>query len=71
MQGALKPMGFQDAPPPVHCEGVGTGRLEDDPATVARQRFGCELLVASALPREKSPALIETPARDHAHEEQP
>jgi transcriptional regulator with XRE-family HTH domain len=71
MQGALKLMDFEDAPPLVFYEGVGTGRLEDDPATVAQQRFRFDLLVASALSREKSLAVVEALAQDYAHEEHP
>ncbi|MFF4254144.1 Scr1 family TA system antitoxin-like transcriptional regulator [Streptomyces sp. NPDC001663] len=69
MEGALKLMEFEEAPPLVYFEGVGTGRLEDDPATVTRLRFRFDLLVASALSREKSLALIEALAQDYAHEE--
>ncbi|EST27916.1 helix-turn-helix domain-containing protein [Streptomyces roseochromogenus] len=71
MQGALKLMEFEDAPPLVYYEGVRTGRLEDDPATVTQLRFTFDLLVASALSREKSLALVETLAQDCAHEEHP
>lgn len=71
IQGALKLMEFEDAPPLVYYEGVGSGRLEDDPATVAQQRFRFDLLVASALSREKSLAVIEALAQDYTHEEHP
>ncbi|MFG2553228.1 Scr1 family TA system antitoxin-like transcriptional regulator [Streptomyces sp. NPDC048581] len=71
MQGPLKLMDFEDAPPLVYFEGVGTGRLEDDPATVARLRFTFELLAAAALSPEKSLSLIEAVAQDYAHEEHP
>jgi len=71
MQGALKLMEFEDAPPLVYYEGVRSGRLEDDPATVAQLRFRVDLLVASALSREKSLALIEALAQDYTHEEHP
>ncbi|GHH30653.1 helix-turn-helix domain-containing protein [Streptomyces lanatus] len=71
IQGALKLMEFEDAPPLVYYEGPGTGRLEDDPATVAQQRFRFDLLVACALSREKSLALIEALAQDYDHEENP
>ena len=71
IQGALKLMEFEDAPPMVYYEGPGTGRLDDDPATLAQQRFRFELLVASALPQQKSLALIEALAQDYAHEEHP
>ncbi|MFE2641697.1 Scr1 family TA system antitoxin-like transcriptional regulator [Streptomyces nigra] len=71
MQGALKLMEFEDAPPLVYFEGVGTGRLEDDPATVRRRRHTYELLAACALSPYKSLALIEAMAQDYAHEEHP
>ncbi|MFF0461549.1 helix-turn-helix domain-containing protein [Streptomyces mexicanus] len=71
MQGALKLMEFEDAPPLVYFEGVRIGRLEDDPATVARLRLVFDLLVASALSPEKSLALVEALAEDYAHEEHP
>lgn len=71
MQGALKLMEFEDAPPLVFYEGVSIGRLEDDPATVVQQRFRFDFLVASALSREKSLVLIEELAQDYAHEKHP
>lgn len=71
MEGSLKLMDFEDAPPLVYFEGVRTGRLEDDPATVAQLRLTFELLAASALSPEKSLALIEALAQDYAHEELP
>ncbi|MDN3023409.1 helix-turn-helix transcriptional regulator [Streptomyces sp. S.PB5] len=71
MQGALKLMDFEDAPPLVYFEGVRTGRLEDDPATVAQMRLTFELLAASALSPEKSLAVIEALAQDYEHEELP
>lgn len=71
MEGSLRLMDFDDAPPLVYFEGPSTGRLEDDPATVAQLRFTFELLTASALSPEKSLALIEAMAQDYAHEEHP
>ncbi|MFE5188751.1 Scr1 family TA system antitoxin-like transcriptional regulator [Streptomyces sp. NPDC056628] len=71
MQGALKLMEFDDAPPLVYFEGIGTGRLEDDPATVRRRRHTYDLLAACALSPRKSLALIEAMAQDYAHEEHP
>ena len=71
MKGSLKLMAFEDAPPLVYFEGVGTGHLEDDPATVAQMRFTYDLLTASALSPEKSLALIESLAQDYTHEEHP
>jgi hypothetical protein len=67
----VKLMDFDDAPPLVYLEGVDTGRLEDDPASVARYRLYYELLTSSALPREKSLVLIKAMAQDYAHEEHP
>ncbi|MFD4600199.1 DUF5753 domain-containing protein [Streptomyces sp. NPDC058464] len=71
MQGALKLMEFEDAPPLAYMEGLSTARLEDDPATVTRLRFLYDLLVATALSQEKSLVLIEALAEDYAHEEHP
>lgn len=71
MEGSLRLMDFADAPPLVYFEGPSTGRLEDDPATVAQLRFTFELLTASALSPQKSLALIEQVAQDYAHEEHP
>jgi len=70
MQGSIKLMDFEDAPPLVYFEGVGTGRLEDDPSTVRHHRLTDELLAACALSPEKSLALIEAMAQDYEHVEQ-
>ncbi|WP_369271824.1 Scr1 family TA system antitoxin-like transcriptional regulator [Streptomyces sp. R11] len=71
MEGSIKLMDFEDAPPLVYFEGVGTGRLDDDPATVRHLRFTYELLTACALSPQKSLALLEAMAQDYAHEEHP
>ncbi|MGW5429461.1 helix-turn-helix domain-containing protein [Streptomyces sp. NPDC004059] len=71
MEGSIKLMDFEDAPPLVYFEGVGTGRLEDDPAFVRHQRFTYELLTACALSPGNSLALIEAMAQDYAHEDHP
>lgn len=71
MEGSIKLMDFEDAPPMVYFEGVGTGRLEDDPATVRHRRFTYELLTACALSPQKSLVLFEAMAQDYAHEEHP
>ncbi|WP_406330997.1 Scr1 family TA system antitoxin-like transcriptional regulator [Streptomyces sp. NBC_00203] len=71
MDGSLKLMEFEDAPPLVYLEGVGTGRLEDDPATVKQHKLAYELLTASALSPQKSLALIEALAQDYSHVELP
>jgi transcriptional regulator with XRE-family HTH domain len=69
LEGPLKLMTFPDAPPLAYLQGLGTGQLEDDPATVARHRLTFDLLGASALSPEESLALIESVAEDYAHEE--
>ncbi|WP_282797759.1 helix-turn-helix transcriptional regulator [Streptomyces sp. CC224B] len=71
MHGALKLMTFTDAPPLAFIDGLGIGRLEDDPATVARHELTYDLLGANALSQRDSLALIESVAEDYAHEDQP
>ncbi|MGW5530741.1 Scr1 family TA system antitoxin-like transcriptional regulator [Streptomyces xanthochromogenes] len=67
----LKLMAFADAPPLAYVDGIGTGWLLDDPATVARHELTYDLVGASALPPQQSLALIESVAEDYAHEDQP
>jgi transcriptional regulator with XRE-family HTH domain len=69
MEGSMKLMDFEDAPPLLYLEGVGTGRLEDDPATVRHQRRTFQFLTACALSPEKSLALLDDIAQDYGHEE--
>ncbi|MFE9398409.1 helix-turn-helix domain-containing protein [Streptomyces flavidovirens] len=71
MGGAIKLMTFEDAPPLAYLEGPGTGRLEDDPATVARHQLAYDLVGAIALSPKESLALIDSVAEDYAHEDQP
>ncbi|KUL53965.1 helix-turn-helix domain-containing protein [Streptomyces sp. NRRL S-1521] len=71
MGGAVKLMTFEDAPPLVYFEGPGTGRLDDDPATVARHKLAYDLLGASALSPAESLALLESVAEDYVHEDHP
>jgi hypothetical protein len=54
MEGAIKLMDFDDAPPLVYFEGVGTGRLEDDPTTVRQHRGTYEFLAACRALSENS-----------------
>lgn len=70
MNGSLRLMTFPDAPPLAYLEVLATGQLEDDPATVARYELSYDLVRASALSPERSLALIESVAEDHAYEEQ-
>jgi hypothetical protein len=69
MEGAMKLMDFEAAPPLLYFECVGSGRLEDDPATVRYQRRTYEFLTAAALSPEKSLVMLESMAQDYAHEE--
>ncbi|MGW7364332.1 helix-turn-helix domain-containing protein [Streptomyces sp. NPDC054841] len=70
LNGALKLMGFTDAPPLAYLEVLRMGQLEDDPATVTRYELTYDLVVASALSPEESLARIESVAEDYAHEDQ-
>ncbi|MET9105952.1 helix-turn-helix domain-containing protein [Streptomyces zhihengii] len=69
LEGPLKLMTFTDAPPLAYLQGLGTGRLEDDPAAIARHRLTYDLVGASALSPERSLALIASVAEDYAHGE--
>ncbi|MGW2818870.1 helix-turn-helix domain-containing protein [Streptomyces sp. NPDC001415] len=71
LEGSLKLMAFEDAPPLAYLQGLGTGRLQDDPATVTRYELTYDLVGASALSPQQSLALIESVAEDYAHEDQP
>ncbi|MEU0299065.1 helix-turn-helix transcriptional regulator [Streptomyces sp. NPDC006175] len=70
LQGSLKLMSFQDAPTLAYLQGLGTGRLQDDPATVRHHELTYDLVVASALSPEASLVLMETVAEDYSHEDQ-
>ncbi|MFE0174129.1 Scr1 family TA system antitoxin-like transcriptional regulator [Streptomyces sp. NPDC059002] len=69
MEGSLKLMSCTDAAPLAYLQGFRTGRLEDDPASVAQYELAYDLLGANALPPRESLALIESVAEDYAHEE--
>ncbi|GGU67517.1 transcriptional regulator [Streptomyces albospinus] len=71
LEGSLKLMTFEDAPPLAYLQGLGTGRLHDDPATVAQHQLAYDFLGATALSPKESLALIESAAEDYAHEEHP
>ncbi|MFE9117563.1 helix-turn-helix domain-containing protein [Streptomyces sp. NPDC007172] len=71
LEGSLKLMAFDGAPPLAYLQGLGTGRLQDDPATVSRYELTYDLVGASALSPQQSLALIESVAEDYAHEDQP
>lgn len=68
-EGALKLMAFDDAPPLAYLQGLGSGQLQDDPATVKHYELSYDLLGASALSPQESLALIASVAEDYAHED--
>ncbi|MGW1139097.1 helix-turn-helix domain-containing protein [Streptomyces zhihengii] len=70
LEGPLKLMTFPDAPPLAYMQGLGSGQLEDNPATVTRHQLTYDLIGASALSPESSLALITSVAEDYAHDEQ-
>lgn len=69
LDGGIKLMAFDDAPPLAYLEGHGTGQLQDDPASVRRHELAYDLLRASALSPQESLVLIESVAEDYAHED--
>ncbi|MFE0784419.1 Scr1 family TA system antitoxin-like transcriptional regulator [Streptomyces mutabilis] len=71
MGGSLKLMEFADAPPLCFVEGLDTGKLLDDPATVARHTLTFSLLQATALSPPDSLALIQSVAQTYEHEQHP
>ncbi|MFG2921863.1 helix-turn-helix domain-containing protein [Streptomyces sp. NPDC048305] len=70
LEGPLKLMSFSDAPPLAYLQGLGTGQLQDDPATVRQYELTYDLVVANALSPEASLALIASVAEDYDHEDQ-
>ncbi|WP_405899101.1 helix-turn-helix transcriptional regulator [Streptomyces sp. NBC_00727] len=70
LEGPLKLMTFPDAPPLAYLEGLGTGQLQDDPASVRHYELTYDLVVASALSPAASLALIQSVAEDYEHEAQ-
>ncbi|AJC58459.1 DNA-binding protein [Streptomyces sp. 769] len=58
-------MEFEDAPPTAYTEGVRSGTLLDDPATVKRVAGEYDLLRAAALAPKESLALIESAAEEY------
>lgn len=70
LTGPLKLMTFSDAPPLAYVDGLGIGKLEDDPATVQQYELTYDLVTASAVSPTASLALIESVAEDYDHEVQ-
>jgi hypothetical protein len=65
MNGDLRLMEFEDAPPTAYTEAVYSGALLDDPAVVKHAYASYDLLRAAALSPEASLALIESAAEDY------
>lgn len=70
LEGSLKLMAFTDAPPLAYLQGLGTGQLQDDPASVRQYELTYDLVVANAISPAASLALIESVAEDYDHEAQ-
>ncbi len=70
MHSSLKLMEFEDAPPLSFVEAPDMGKLQDDPATVARHTLMFNLLQAAALSPRDSLALIESVTEDYSHGEE-
>lgn len=69
MEGSLKLMSFEDAPPLAYVQGIGMGQLFDDPATVMHHGLAYDLLTASALSPRQSLTMIESVAEDYEHDQ--
>lgn len=65
MNGTLRLMEFEDAPPTAYTEAVYSGTLLDDPAVVMRAQSAYDHLRAAALSPKVSLTLIESAAEDH------
>ncbi|MFF4589149.1 Scr1 family TA system antitoxin-like transcriptional regulator [Streptomyces sp. NPDC001388] len=68
MDGPLKLMEFEDAPPLSFVEAPNMGKLLDDPATVAHHTLMFNLLQAAALSPQDSLALLKSVAQDYEHD---
>lgn len=60
-------MKFDDGPPLAYVEGLRTGHLHDDPATVAHCQAAYDLALGDALSSQASLALIASVAEEYEH----
>ncbi|SDN93673.1 helix-turn-helix domain-containing protein [Actinacidiphila guanduensis] len=67
LHGSLRLMEFENDAPMAYLAGLGTGKIEDDPATVRRYKLAYDLLGAAALSPEASLTLIEAVAEEYEH----
>ncbi|MEX2984458.1 Scr1 family TA system antitoxin-like transcriptional regulator [Streptomyces sp. C36] len=58
-------MKFDDAPPVAYVEGLRTGRVHDDPSTVAKCQVSFDLALGDALSSEASLAAITSVAEEY------
>ncbi|UGY92378.1 helix-turn-helix domain-containing protein [Streptomyces gobiensis] len=65
MEGHVTLMTFEEEPPVAYTEGVWTGRLQDDPATVARCQAAYDLVRAAALSPEASLAMVKSLVKEY------
>ncbi|OKK07943.1 XRE family transcriptional regulator [Streptomyces sp. CB03234] len=65
MDGSLRLMEFEDAPPTAYTETAFSGTLLDDPAVVKRVQRAYDLVRVAASSPEASLALIESAAEDY------
>ncbi|MGW8990355.1 helix-turn-helix domain-containing protein [Streptomyces zhihengii] len=70
MTSDLKLMTFSDAPPLAFLDSPYSGKLLDDPVSVARHQLTYDLIRAGALSPKESLALILSTAEEYAHEAQ-
>ncbi|MBW1597880.1 helix-turn-helix transcriptional regulator [Streptomyces sp. JJ38] len=69
LEGSLKLMAFDGAPPLAYLQGLGTAQLSDDPEQVRHHTMTYDLVGAAALSPERSLTLIEAVAEEYTHEE--
>ncbi|MFG2183018.1 Scr1 family TA system antitoxin-like transcriptional regulator [Streptomyces abikoensis] len=60
-------MKFDDAAPVAYVEGLRTGRVHDDPATVAKCQTAYDLALSEALSSEASLAMIDAATEEYEH----
>ncbi|MER5982936.1 helix-turn-helix transcriptional regulator [Streptomyces sp. NPDC001787] len=67
LESMLYLLSFADAAPMAYVEGLRTGRLMDDPASVEACRTSYTLALSDAAPQRESLALVRAIAEEHEH----